>query len=269
MSVFLLYNQIMKDTYIINTHSHANMLRQANIDEAIKNAQNKKIITIVPSSTAEDIFEVDKFIQKYDDVYGYVGVFPEEVKTFTDKTLSDMENIIRTNKKIIGIGEIGLDYYWDKSFKELQKEIFIKQIEFANQMNLPLNIHSREAHLDKLEILKKYNKNSTAILHCFSGSLEFAKECIKEGIYIALGGVVTFKNAVKAKEVAAGIPLEYLLLETDDPYLAPVPFRGKENQPMYVKYVAEEIAKLRNTTTDEIAKATTQNAERIFNFNAK
>ncbi len=245
------------------------MLKDNDIDLAISNARKAGIITIVPSTTVEDIFEVDKFIQKYDDIYGYVGVFPEEVKDFTDKTLSDMETLIKNNKKIIGIGEVGLDYYWDKSFKELQKEVFIKQIEFANQMNLPLNIHSREAHLDTLEILKKYNKNSTAILHCYSGSLEFAKECIKEGIYIALGGVVTFKNALKAKEVAANIPLEYLLLETDDPYLAPVPYRGKENQPLYVTYVAQAIADLRNTTVDEIAKSTTANAERIFNFNAK
>ena len=175
-----------------------------------------------------------------------------------------MEEIIKSNPKIIGIGEIGLDYYWDKSFKELQKEVFIKQIKFANQMNLPLNIHSREAHLDTLEILKKYNKNSTAIMHCFSGSLEFARECIKEGIYIALGGVVTFKNAKKTKEVAKNIPLEYLLLETDDPYLAPVPFRGKENQPMYVKYVAEEIANLRGITPEEVAKTSTENAKKIF-----
>ena len=255
--------------YIINTHSHVNMLEKTDIDTAISNAQNARIIIIVPSSTSKDIFDVDKFIRKYDDVFGYVGVFPEEVRDFSEKTLSDMENIIKNNKKIIGIGEIGLDYYWDKSFKKLQKEVFIKQIEFANQMNLPLNIHSREAHQDTLEILKKYNKNSTAILHCFSGSLEFAKECIKEGIYIALGGVVTFKNAIKAKEVAANIPLEYLLLETDDPYLAPVPYRGKENQPLYVTYVARAIAELRNTTADEIAEITTKNAERIFNFNAK
>lgn len=254
----------MKDTYIINTHSHANMLRETNIDDAIQNALNNKIITIVPSSTVDDIFEVDKFVQKYDDVYGYVGVFPEEAKSFTQKTLDDMEMIIKNNPKIIGVGEIGLDYYWDKSFKELQKEVFIKQIEFANQMNLPLNIHSREAHQDTLEILKKYNKNSIAILHCFSGSLEFAKECIKEGIYIAVGGVVTFKNAVKAKEVAANIPIEYLLLETDDPYLAPVPFRGKENQPAYVTFVAEEIAKLRNISVEEVAKKTTLNALKIF-----
>lgn len=254
----------MNDIYIINTHSHVNMLRETNIDEAIQNAIDNKIVTIVPSSSVQDIFDTDKFIKKYNDVYGYVGVFLEEVKDFSDKTLSDMEEIIKSNPKIIGIGEIGLDYYWDKSFKELQKEVFIKQIEFANQMNLPLNIHSREAHLDTLEILKKYNKNSTAIMHCFSGSLEFARECIKEGIYIALGGVVTFKNAKKTKEVAKNIPLEYLLLETDDPYLAPVPFRGKENQPMYVKYVAEEIANLRGITPEEVAKTSTENAKKIF-----
>ena len=254
----------MNDIYIINTHSHVNMLRETNIDEAIQNAIDNKIVTIVPSSSVQDIFDTDKFIKKYNDVYGYVGVFPEEVKDFSDKTLSDIEEIIKSNPKIIGIGEIGLDYYWDKSFKELQKEVFIKQIEFANQMNLPLNIHSREAHLDTLEILKKYNKNSTAIMHCFSGSLEFARECIKEGIYIALGGVVTFKNAKKTKEVAKNIPLEYLLLETDDPYLAPVPFRGKENQPMYVKYVAEEIANLRGITPEEVAKTSTENAKKIF-----
>lgn len=254
----------MNDIYIINTHSHVNMLRETNIDEAIQNAIDNKIVTIVPSSSVQDIFDTDKFIKKYNDVYGYVGVFPEEVKDFSDKTLSDMEEIIKSNPKIIGIGEIGLDYYWDKSFKELQKEVFIKQIEFANQMNLPLNIHSREAHLDTLEILKKYNKNSTAIMHCFSGSLEFARECIKEGIYIALGGVVTFKNAKKTKEVAKNIPLEYLLLETDDPYLTPVPFRGKENQPMYVKYVAEEIANLRGITPEEVAKTSTENAKKIF-----
>jgi len=253
--------------YIINTHSHVNMLKETNIDDAIKTAQDEHIKIIVPSSSAEDIFEVSDFIKKYENVYGYTGIFPEEAKTFTGKTLSDMEQIVKTNRKIIGVGEVGLDYYWDKSTKELQKEIFIKQIDFANQMNLPLNIHSRDAHSDTLEILRKYNKNSIAILHCFSGSLEFAKECIKEGIYIALGGVVTFKNAVKAKEVAANIPLEYLLLETDDPYLTPVPYRGKENQPAYVKYAAQEIANLRGIPLDTVAKASVENAERIFKFN--
>lgn len=248
----------------INTHSHVNMLKTLPPDEAINNCIAQDVITIVPSSSCKDIFEVNDFVSSHEKTYGYVGVFPEEVKDFTSQTLYDMENIIKNNPKIIGIGEIGLDYYWDKTYIDLQKEVFIKQIQFANEMNLPLNIHSREAHYDTLEILKKYNKNSTAIMHCFSGSLEFAKECIKNGIYIALGGVVTFKNGKKAKQVASEIPIEFLLLETDDPYLTPVPFRGTENQPLYVKYVAQEIANLRNTTIDDIASKTTQNALKIF-----
>lgn len=256
----------MKEPYIINTHSHVNMLKELPIEQAIKICEDENIRIIVPSYDDKSIFEVDELVKKYDNIYGYVGIFPEEVKCFSDKTLSDMENIIKNNPKIIGIGEVGLDYYWDKSFVELQKEVFIKQIEFANEMNLPLNIHCREAFGDTLEILKEYNKNSTVIMHCYSGSLEFAKECINLGIYIALGGVVTFKNAVKVKEVAKNIPLEYLLLETDDPYLTPVPFRGKENQPVYIKYVAREIASLREISVEEVASATTQNALKIFNF---
>lgn len=249
---------------VINTHSHVNMLKERSVDEALKNCADEHVVIIVPSYDDKSIFEVDELVKKYPDVYGYVGVFPEEVKCFTDKTLSDMEKIIKSNNKIIGIGEIGLDYYWDKSFIDLQKEVFIKQIEFANQMNLPINVHCREAYFDTLNILKEHNKNSKVIMHCFSGSLEFAKECIKQGIYIAIGGVVTFKNAVKVKEVAKSIPLEYLLLETDDPYLTPVPYRGKENQPSYVKYVVQEIANLRGIASEEIEYVTTINAKNIF-----
>lgn len=256
----------METPYIINTHSHVNMLKELSVEQAVKNCKDENITIIVPSYDDKSIFEVDELVKKYDNIYGYVGVFPEEVKCFNDKVLSNMENIIKNNPKIIGVGEVGLDYYWDKSFVELQKEVFIKQIEFANEMNLPLNIHCREAFGDTLDILKKYNKNSTAIMHCYSGSLDFAKECIKLGIYIAIGGVVTFKNAIKVKEVAQNIPLEYLLLETDDPYLTPVPFRGKENQPVNVKLVAQYIADLREISVDEIAKTTTQNALKIFNF---
>ena len=256
----------MEMPYIINTHSHVNMLKELSVEQAVKNCKDENITIIVPSYDDKSIFEVDELVKKYDNIYGYVGVFPEEVKCFNDKVLSNMENIIKNNPKIIGVGEIGLDYYWDKSFVDLQKEVFIKQIEFANEMNFPLNIHCREAFGDTLDILKKYNKNSTAIMHCYSGSLDFAKECIKLGIYIAIGGVVTFKNAIKVKEVAQNIPLEYLLLETDDPYLTPVPYRGKENQPVNVKLVAQYIADLREISVDEIAKTTTQNALKIFNF---
>ena len=240
------------------------MLKERTIDEALKNCDDENITIIVPSYNDKSIFEVDELVKKYTQTYGYVGIFPEEAKCFNDKTLSDMEVIIKNNDRIIGIGEIGLDYYWDKSFIDLQKEVFIKQIDFANQMNLPLNVHCREAYFDTLNILREHNKNSKVIMHCFSGSLEFAKECIKQRIYIAIGGVVTFKNAVKVKEVAQNIPLEFLLLETDDPYLTPVPFRGKENQPSYVKYVAQEIASLRGITFEEVTNATTQNTKKIF-----
>lgn len=257
----------MKKINIINTHSHVNTVKEITPQQALNNAIKEGILTIVPSTSKDDIFEVDNFVKNNNDVFGYVGIYPEEVKEFSDKTLLDMETIIKNNPKIVGIGEVGLDYYWDKSYKELQKEVFIKQIDFANQMNLPLNIHCREAYLDTLEILKKYNKNSKVILHCFSGSLEFAKECIKNGFYIAIGGVVTFKNAKKTKEVAKNIPLEYMLLETDDPYLAPVPYRGKENQPAYVKLVAQEIANLREISVETVCSETTKNALNIFNIN--
>lgn len=256
----------MDKPFIINTHSHVNMLKNISVDQAVKNCVDENIVIISPSYNNESMFETDDITKKYDNVYGYLGIFPQEVEDFNDNTLSEMEKIIKNNSKILGIGEIGLDYYWDKSYIESQKEVFIKQIEFANDMNLPLNIHCREAFGDTLEILKKYNKNSTVIMHCFSGSLEFAKECIKLGMYISIGGVVTFKNAVKVKEVAQDIPLEYLLLETDDPYLTPVPYRGKENQPLYVKFVAQEIAKLRNVSVEEITTATTNNALKIFNL---
>ena len=175
-------------------------------------------------------------------------------------------SIVKSNPKIVGIGETGLDYYWDKSFNDIQKEVFIKQIKLANELNLPICVHDREAHAETLSILKEHNKNSKIVMHCFSGSPEFMRECVKEDIYIALGGVVTFKNAIKPKEVAQEVPLNKLLLETDAPYLAPVPFRGKENQPAYTRYVAEEIAKLRGITTDEVILHTTQNAHHIYNL---
>ena len=157
-----------------------------------------------------------------------------------------------------------MDYYWDKSYVDVQKEVFIKQIELANELGLPINVHDREAHKDTFDIIKAHNKGSKVIMHCFSGSPEFAKECVREGWYIALGGVVTFKNAKKMKEVAIEVPLEKLLLETDAPYLTPVPYRGKENQPAYVKFVAQEIANLRRISFDEIAAITTENAKGIF-----
>ena len=249
---------------MIDTHSHINIIESLTLDEILLNAKNNGVDKIIlPSAYPADIDIVYELVQKYENVYGLLGVHPSEAKDWNDGIIDKIKKMSK-NKKIVGIGEIGLDYYWDKSFVDLQQDIFIKQIKLANELSLPVSIHDREAHKDTFEILKKYNHGSAIVMHCFSGSVEFARECIKEGFYIALGGVVTFKNAVKMKEVAKYIPLERLLLETDAPYLTPVPFRGKENQPAYVKFAAEEIAKIRKTTFEEIDIATTQNAERIF-----
>lgn len=249
---------------MIDTHSHINMIKNLSLDEIITNALDNGVEKIIiPSAYPSDFEEIIDITAKYNNIYGMLGVHPTEAKEWNDDLIEKIKNYAK-NPKIIAIGEIGLDYYWDKSFVDLQKEIFIKQIKLANELNLPISIHDREAHKDTFDLLKQYNQNSKIVMHCFSGSVEFAKECIKEGWYIALGGVVTFKNAIKMKEVAAHIPLEKLLLETDAPYLTPVPFRGQENQPAYTLYVAEEIAKLRGITLEEINSVTTKNTGDVF-----
>ena len=256
----------MNETYLIDTHSHIYMIEKISVDEVLQNAISngvKKII--VPSSCASDIDDVFALAQKYENVYCYLGIHPEEAKDWSGENKEKIKTLA-ASPKVVGIGEIGLDYYWDKSNIDLQKEIFIKQIELANELNLPLNIHDRDAHKDTFDILKEHNKNSAVIMHCFSGSPEFAVECLKEGWYIALGGVVTFKNAKKMKDVAKIVPLEKLLLETDAPYLTPVPYRGEENQPAYVKFTAEEIAKLKGISFEETAQTTSANAEKILSI---
>lgn len=249
---------------MIDTHTHINCIDDFSIDEILKNASDNGVEKlIVPSAYASDIDIVAELASKYENVYGLLGVHPSEVKDWTDDLIDKIKECAKS-PKIVGIGEIGLDYYWDKSFNDLQKEVFIKQIKLANELNFPISVHDREAHKDSFDILTEFNKNSIVIMHCFSGSVEFMYECVKQGWYIAIGGVVTFKNAIKMKEVAKEVPLDKLLIETDAPYLTPVPYRGKTNQPAYVKYVAEEIANLRNTSFEEINEQTTKNAKLVF-----
>lgn len=249
---------------MIDTHTHINMIEGITVEDVLKNAKENGVSKlIVPSANPKDFEGIMKLINKYDNVYGMLGVHPSDAKDWDDKLINEIKNLAQ-NKKIVAIGEVGLDYYWDKSFNDLQKEIFIKQIKLANELNLPIDVHDRDAHKDTFDILKEYNNGSKVVMHCFSGSVEFAKECIKEGWYLGIGGVVTFKNAVKMKEVVQAVPLEYILLETDAPYLTPVPYRGQENQPAYVKFVAEEIAKLRRITLEEVIRITAQTSELIF-----
>lgn len=251
------------DNYIVDTHAHLDMFDE-NIDEivenSIKNGVKKIIIPGIEETSFQKIIDI---ASNNDNVFCQLGIFPSEASRWNNDT---REYIIKLaeNKKVVAIGEIGLDYYWDKTFVDLQKKVFAEQIILANELNLPIVVHDREAHQDTINILKEHNKTSDVVFHCFSGSVEMMRECVKNGWYIALGGVVTFKNAKKMKDVAKEIPLEFLLLETDSPYLTPVPFRGKENQPAYTKYVAEEIAKIKNISLEEVIQATTSNAERIF-----
>lgn len=243
----------MKD-YLIDTHAHLDMLTDFDITGV-----GKVVVPSVEIKTMEKVISLSEI----PNVYSMIGLYPSEAKTYSKEIEEKMIEYAK-NPKVVAVGEIGLDYYWDKSFVDLQKDVFIKQIQLANKLNLPIVVHDREAHKDCYDILKEYNKNSKVLFHCFSGSPEFMKECTKQGWYIALGGVVTFKNAKKMKDVAREVPIEKLVLETDSPYLTPVPFRGKENKPAYIKYVAEEIAKIREMKIEEIIDITTRNAEEFF-----
>lgn len=201
--------------------------------------------------------------RRYDGFYAAVGLHPE---CLDENSISDLDKIreLAKSEKVVAIGEIGLDYYYDIP-RDLQKTVFAKQLELAAELDMPVNIHDREAHGDTLEMLKKYKPKG--IVHCFSGSVEMAKEIVKLGMYIGIGGVVTFKNARKTVEVIEAIPLERLVLETDCPYLSPVPFRGKRNDSSMIKYTAQRIAEIRNTTEEEILTITRRNAADVYKIN--
>lgn len=200
---------------------------------------------------------------KYDYIYAACGIHPEEA----DKTPENYIDILRDlakNEKCIAIGEIGLDYYWRQDTKDLQKELFEKQILLSKELDLPIIVHDREAHGDTMEILKKHRPKG--VLHCFSGSPETATEVLKLGMYIGLGGALTFKNARKAVEVAQMLPLDRLLLETDCPYMAPVPMRGKRNNSGYIPFIAEKVAEIKGIDPQSVLDVTTENTKRLFNI---
>jgi TatD DNase family protein len=208
-----------------------------------------------------------ELVETYDFLYAAVGWHPVDAIDMTDADLEWIESLA-AHRKVVAIGEMGLDYYWDKSSKEIQMEVFRKQIRLAKRVKLPIIIHNREATADIITILREEEASLVGgIMHCFSGSVETAKECLEMNFYISLGGPVTFKNAKKPKEVAAEVPLDRLLIETDCPYLAPHPFRGKRNEPAYVKLVAEQIASIKQVSVEEVARITTENAKKIFGIN--
>lgn len=249
---------------LIDTHAHIYMLE--NPEMGIMEARDSGVDEIIIPTASENDFEsVLDLCHRFDKTYALLGVHPEDCEKFNDTTAKKIIELSK-DEKVVGIGEIGLDYHYNRENKDIQKRCFITQIEIAKMLNLPIVIHDREAHFDTLEILKSTNAQNV-LLHCFSGSVEFMKECCSLGYKIALGGVVTFKNAKEPKDVALEVDLNNLMLETDCPYLTPHPFRGQENSPKYIGFIAKEIAKIKNIPYDSVCINTSKNAREFFRLN--
>ncbi len=259
----LIYNKAM-NYYWIDTHCHMNdeIYRNA-LDEYMQRALDFNVrrcmFICMNRADLEYTFELQQKYPYIDIAYGY---HPEDANKITAEDLEYMRGIIHDDR-IIAIGEIGLDYYWDKTYKEEQKRLFIEQLEMANEVSKPVLIHSRSAAQDTYDILKN-NARTKVLMHCFGESNEMMQEYLKSGYYIAFGGVVTFKNARMPKENATSVPLDRLMLETDCPYMTPVPYRGKTNETAYVRYVGEYIAELRGITVEELQKQLMENYRRFF-----
>lgn len=250
---------------IIDSHVHLEDRRFNNDrDSLIKSLHDDgiKAVINIGSDMATSKASVE-LANKYENIYAVVGVHPHEVKDMNANTISELE-ALAANKKVVAIGEIGLDYYYDNSPRDIQRERFEEQILLAKKLDLPIVIHSRDAAKDTLDIVKKHADGLRGEMHCFSYSVEMMREYLKLGFYIALGGPVTYKNAVVPKEVAKEVPLDRLLIETDCPYLTPEPFRGKRNEPKYARFVAEKIAEIKGISYEELAEATNKNVEDLF-----
>lgn len=202
--------------------------------------------------------------EKYAFMYAAVGVHPHNASEFNDETEAELLKLSQ-NKKVVAIGEIGLDYYYDNSPRDVQKEVFARQIHMAKCARLPIIIHNRDAHADCIEILKSEGaKHTGGVMHCFSGSVETARIVLDMGMYISLAGPVTYKNAARAIDVARIVPDDRLLIETDCPYLSPVPHRGERNSSLFLRHTAEKIAEIRGISIEELARITLENAKRLF-----
>ena len=245
---------------LIDTHCHLSYEDYDNLDEVVKNID----IAITSGTNDDTNKEVLDVINKYKNIYGTLGIHPEDIDSISDNSFDFIIDNLN-NEKIVAIGEIGLDYYWVKNNKEEQKELLRKQMEIAQKYNMPVVIHSREAALDTYEILKDYKVKGT--IHCFSYSYEMAEKFIKLGYKIGIGGVVTFKNSKKLQDIVERLNLKDILLETDSPYLSPEPLRGKKNVPYNTYYVAKKIAEMKHISIDEVFKITSKNAIELFDLN--
>lgn len=246
---------------IFDTHSHYDDIKFDEVrDELLSSLESRnvgKVITCgvdMPSSLRSK-----RLAEKYDYIYFAAGIHPENMDEACD---TDFIKDLSEHEKCVAVGEIGLDYYFDPSSAEKQKQVFEKQLILSKELNLPVIVHDRDAHADTLELLKKHRPKG--VVHCFSGSPETAKEIVSLGMYIGIGGVITFKNAKRLPEVAKELPLDRLLLETDCPYLAPEPFRGKLCNSAMIEYTAKRLAEIRNISYEEVLESTFENAVNLF-----
>jgi len=253
---------------LFDSHAHLDDSRyDEERDSILKIARENGVDLILnPGADLATSVEAVRLSEKYDMLYAAVGVHPHDVKDMDENTINHLRDLSK-KQKVVAIGEIGLDFYYNHSPQELQRYWFERQIDLAKELKLPMIIHDRDAHQEVFDLLKaKAAGEFGCVMHCYSGSIELAKEYVKQGIYISLAGPITFKNARKTVEVAEEIPLEWLLIETDSPYLAPVPYRGKQNQPAYVRLVAEAIAAAKGISFEEVAQQTRVNAMTLFNI---
>ena len=241
---------------LIDTHCH---LTKDDID-SINNMDGIMVTAGCDDETNKEVIEL---VNKYPNVYGVLGIHPEEIDKITDSSFKYIEDNL-SNKKIVGIGEIGLDYYWRSDNREEQKKVFERQLKLAEKYKLPVIVHSRDAIQDTYDIIVKYKVKG--IIHCFSSSLEMAREFIKIGFKIGIGGTVTFKNSLKLQEIVKVIDTKDITLETDSPYLSPEPFRGRKNEPKNTYLVAQKISDLKGENVDKIISNTYASALEIFDF---
>lgn len=234
-------------------------------DEILQNLSQTGQICVCSSDNVENSKKSVELANKYNFIYATIGTHPHEVENFLDSDLEIYREMLK-NKKIVAVGEIGLDYYYDKDIKEKQKEVLVKQIKFANEMDKPCVFHIREATEDFINIVKENKKyfRRPSMIHSFSGSIETVKFYLDMGFYISINGIATFKNAGKILDVIKFVPLEKLLIETDSPYLTPVPHRGEINRPEYVYFVAKKIAEIKDVSVEKVLLQTENNAKKLF-----
>lgn len=201
---------------------------------------------------------------QYPQIYAAVGIHPEEAAKATPESFDQIRTWVQTEPKVVAIGEVGMDYHWPEPSHDIQKDVFIEQVKMAVELDVPIDIHDREAHGDTMDILRKYGKGIRGVFHCYSGSLEMAEDLIKMGFYIGFTGTMVFPKSKKLKRIVSELPMDRILIETDCPYLTPPPFRGKRNEPAYVQYMAAEIARLRDMDVADVQRQTLENGKRIF-----